>query len=392
MTRPPVISVAGVSKSFRMEALRPKTLKEAFAILRRQREVTHYQALQGVSFEVYPGETVGVIGTNGSGKSTMLKLITGIMKPSAGQVQVHGRVSPLIELGAGFHPDFSGRENVYLNAAILGVSRAEVDAKFNDIAAFAEIGQFIEQPVKTYSSGMYMRLAFSIAIHVDPDILVVDEVLAVGDDAFQVKCLDRIRAFRQAGKTILIVAHNQKMMAEICDRVIWLDKGVVRMAGPAQAVLTAYSESLFLRRNKSEGASVDVMAPVSVSNVQVLGSGHAFEVCFDWRAIESVEASWRLLVCRAIDGLPIVSDQTLWQAISAGEAGTGTFQWNAYGLAEGEYLVSLDAIAKDRPIPPYAKGLPVRVASEWIGAALWRADGQWSIRSAEHPSPASQDA
>jgi ABC-type polysaccharide/polyol phosphate transport system ATPase subunit len=224
-----------------MAGRRATTLKAAVLGVFQRAPKDRFQALRDVSFEVHQGETVGIIGTNGSGKSTVLKLITGIIKPTAGQVTVRGRMSPLIELGAGFHPEFTGRENVFLNGAILGVPKKRLQAAFDDIVAFSEIGAFIDQPVKTYSSGMYTRLAFSIAIHVDPDILVVDEVLAVGDEAFQRKCLQRVHAFREAGKTILLVAHSQQQIAEVCDRVIWLDKGAVRMDGPPAEVLAAYA-------------------------------------------------------------------------------------------------------------------------------------------------------
>lgn len=236
----PVIEVDRVFKSYRMQGLKPRTLKEAALGLFRPSTAQVYEALKDVSFSVHAGETVGIIGSNGSGKSTMLKLITGIIRPTSGRVTIDGRISPLLELGAGFHPDFTGRENVFLNGSILGLKRQEVEAMFDDIVTFSEIGDFINQPVKTYSSGMYMRLAFSIAVHVEPDILLVDEVLAVGDMAFQRKCLGRILQFRDAGKTILFVSHDHHAMAKISDRVIWLDRGVKRMDGNADDVLGAY--------------------------------------------------------------------------------------------------------------------------------------------------------
>lgn len=196
------------------------------------------------SYPSCPGETVGVIGTNGSGKSTILKLITGVIRPTSGTVTVNGRISPLLELGAGFHPDFSGRENVFLNGLLLGMKRREIESAFDRIVEFSEIGPFIDQPAKTYSSGMYTRLAFSVAVHADPDILIIDEVLAVGDHEFQAKCLERVAQLREEGKTILFVSHDHKSVRSIADRVIWIDKGVKRLDGPPDEVIAAYLEHL----------------------------------------------------------------------------------------------------------------------------------------------------
>jgi ABC-type polysaccharide/polyol phosphate transport system ATPase subunit len=223
------IDIGDVSKRFMLPGHRPHGLKDWLVSRVRGTETVNDQgvlwALKDVSFSIERGETFGVIGDNGSGKSTLLKLITGIAKPTRGRVGVAGRVSPLIELGAGFHPDFSGRENIFLNGAILGLKRREMERLFERIVAFSELERFIDSPVKTYSSGMYMRLAFSIAIHVDPDILVIDEVLAVGDAAFQQKCLDQIQRFKHAGKTIVLVSHSLPTVREICQRAAWLDKG-----------------------------------------------------------------------------------------------------------------------------------------------------------------------
>jgi lipopolysaccharide transport system ATP-binding protein len=186
---------------------------------------------------------VGIIGPNGSGKSTLLKLITRILEPSSRVVRVRGRISALLELGAGFHPDLTGRENVYLNGSLLGYSSQEMDRQYESIVRFAELERFMDMPVKHYSSGMYMRLGFSIAIHVDPDILLIDEVLAVGDRAFQQKCLERIQSFRRGGKTIVFVSHDLEAVRTLCDRVVWLDDGVIRMEGPTMDVVAAYLDS-----------------------------------------------------------------------------------------------------------------------------------------------------
>ncbi|KVR62424.1 ABC transporter ATP-binding protein [Burkholderia ubonensis] len=200
-----------------------------------------FWALQDVSFDVRKGETVGIIGRNGSGKSTLLQMICGTVTPTTGAIRTNGRVAALLELGAGFNPEFTGRENVYLNAALLGLTRDEVDARFDQIAAFADIGQFIEQPVKQYSSGMFARLAFSVAIHVDPDILIVDEILAVGDAAFQRRCLSKFYEVRENGCTILFVSHDQYQVKSICQRALYLDRGQQKMFGPAGRVIDQYS-------------------------------------------------------------------------------------------------------------------------------------------------------
>ena len=193
-----------------------------------------------MSFDVPAGKTFGIVGRNGSGKSTMLKLIAGIGRPTDGTVAVKGRVSALIELGAGFHPEISGRENVYINGMMLGLTKREVAARFEEIVAFAELEDFIDAPVKTYSSGMYMRLGFAVAIHVDPDVLLVDEVLAVGDEAFTHKCLDKFAEFRRRGRTVLLVTHSLDLVTRFCDEALWLDGGVARMQGDPKRVVDAY--------------------------------------------------------------------------------------------------------------------------------------------------------
>lgn len=211
----------------------------------RERWYHTFRALHDVSFEVRRGETVGIVGRNGSGKSTLLQLICGTLTPSEGSVEVHGRIAALLELGAGFNPDFTGRENVYLNGSLLGLTRAELDARFDDIVAFADIGEFIEQPVKSYSSGMYIRLAFAVAINVTPDILVVDEALSVGDEAFQRKCFARINAIRDKGATVLFVSHSAGSVIELCDRAILLDKGEKLIDGVPKYVISRYHKLMY---------------------------------------------------------------------------------------------------------------------------------------------------
>jgi ABC-type polysaccharide/polyol phosphate transport system ATPase subunit len=238
------IELTNVSKAYRRYTGRQfATLKSALlqrSILRELRPSEIFPALTDVSFTVPKGSTYGVIGRNGSGKSTALKLVAGITKPTSGTVRVDGRVSALIELGAGFHPEISGRENVFINGIMLGLSKREIQARFDDIVEFAELRDFIDAPVKTYSSGMYMRLGFAVAIHVDPDVLLVDEVLAVGDEAFTHKCLDKFSEFRRRNKTILLVTHSLNLVERFCDEALWLDAGRARTHGDPKRVVDAY--------------------------------------------------------------------------------------------------------------------------------------------------------
>jgi len=210
-----------------------------------KRYFREFWALNDVSFEVRRGETVGIVGRNGAGKSTLLHLIVGTHEPSAGTIEVNGRVTALLELGSGFHPQFTGRENVYLNAAILGLAREQVDQRFEEIARFADIGMFMDQPVNTYSSGMYLRLAFAVQVCLDPDILIVDEALAVGDAYFVHRCYHRIRSMKEQGKTILFVSHDTGSVNNLCDRALWISDGRLRMEGKPDEVTASYRADLF---------------------------------------------------------------------------------------------------------------------------------------------------
>lgn len=238
-----------VSKKFTLHRERSRSLQELFlnTVQRRRRSVKEdYWALHGVSFEIKAGEMVGIIGPNGAGKSTILKLIARIIEPTSGDIEINGSVGALLELGAGFHPDLTGRENIYLNGSILGFNRTKMDSIYDDILAFSRMGRFIDVPVKHYSSGMYMRLGFSIAIHLQPDILLVDEVLAVGDKAFQLRCLDKINEIRRQGVSIILVTHDLDSVRDMCDRAIWLDEGQIRTEGPVEPVLDQYMTQVFI--------------------------------------------------------------------------------------------------------------------------------------------------
>lgn len=234
------IEIEDLWERYRLYHDRTYSLKEVLVRFRRARYEDLW-ALQGVTLRVEPGEAVGVIGANGSGKSTLLKCVARVIEPTRGSIRVGGRVSALLELGAGFHPDLTGRENIFINGAMLGMTRREVKARFDEIVAFSELEQFIDSPVRTYSSGMYMRLGFSVAVHVDPDVLLVDEVLAVGDEQFQAKCRARIAEMKARGVTILFVSHDLPRVQEVCDRAVWLDRGVVRADGPPAEVVREYA-------------------------------------------------------------------------------------------------------------------------------------------------------
>jgi lipopolysaccharide transport system ATP-binding protein len=241
----PAIVVENVSKRFRKVVLRTgyTTLKTSLTHLltgNSRHPVEYVEALRDISLSVPRGTTLGIIGPNGSGKSTLVRIIAGIYKPTAGRVATEGRVSALIELGAGFHPEFSGRENIYINGIILGLSKKEVRRRFDEIVEFAGLEEFIDSPVRTYSSGMYMRLGFSVAVHVDPDILLVDEVLAVGDEAFVRKCMDKMDEFRRLGKTLVLAGHDLLLVERWCDAAIFLKKGCVAAQGFPPDVVAAY--------------------------------------------------------------------------------------------------------------------------------------------------------
>lgn len=237
------IEVENLGKKFRLCRQQAGSLSKIFHQLLQRRNETgkrDFWALRGVNFKLEPGDSLGVVGVNGSGKSTLLKLLTGTMQPTEGKVTVRGRRSALVELGAGFHPDFSGRENVYLNGMILGLDKWQIRKKFDDIVSFAELEQFIDTPVKYYSSGMYARLGFAVATAVEPEILIVDEILAVGDLAFQQKCMERIKDMLKDGVSIVLVSHGLNDLRSICRRTLWLHKGHPKALGPTGEVIDAY--------------------------------------------------------------------------------------------------------------------------------------------------------
>lgn len=264
------IAIRGITKRFRKSTISREytTLKSELVNLLLRRKKTddrgHYiEVLKGVDFAIPRGRTVGIIGRNGSGKSTLLKLINGIYSPTTGTIEVNGRISALLELGAGFHPDFSGRENITINGIILGMTRAEIRERTDEIIAFAELGEFIDEPVRTYSSGMYMRLAFAVATHVDPDILVIDEILAVGDEHFGRKSMAKMNEFKNSGKTIVLVTHDLGTVERWCDLGVWIDGGKVRDIGDPRAVVAHYRR--VVSEEEAAHAQQDHAAPASLA-------------------------------------------------------------------------------------------------------------------------------
>jgi homopolymeric O-antigen transport system ATP-binding protein len=238
------IRLENITQRFRVIQERPDTLRELFSTFFRHESTYHdFDAVKNVSFEVPKGQMLGLIGRNGSGKSTLLKIIAGVYRPTAGTVQVRGTVAPLIELGAGFHHELTGRENILINGLLMGYSKREMQQREERIIDFADIGDFIDSPVKQYSSGMYMRLAFSVATEIDPEILLIDEILAVGDAPFRQKCFERLQAFRDAGKTIVFVTHSMEQVKAHCDRAILIDRGSIMAAGLPREVVSIYENS-----------------------------------------------------------------------------------------------------------------------------------------------------
>ena len=283
------ISVNDVSKMYKLYDNPMDRLKESLGLSRKKKYKEHY-ALNHVSFQVHKGETVGIIGTNGSGKSTILKIITGVLSPTGGEVSVNGRISALLELGAGFNGEYSGLENVYLNGSMIGFSREEIDAKLQSILDFADIGEFIHQPVKTYSSGMFVRMAFAVAINIDPEILIVDEALSVGDVFFQAKCYRKFEEFKEMGKTILFVSHDLSSIGKYCDRVVLLNKGEKLAEGGAKEMVNLYRRVLVNQYDDADleegaenaeagqdGQLTDGTAGENVSKKEHAGGGRAMK-------------------------------------------------------------------------------------------------------------------
>ena len=312
MTQPAVV-IDNVSKRYRLYRERNQSLKAS--ILRRGRaRFDEFWAIRDLSFEIESGQTFGIIGVNGSGKSTLLKCIARILRPDVGRITLEGKVAALLELGSGFHPELSGRENTYLNGSILGLSKKEIDAKFDEIVEFAGVGQFIDQPVKSYSSGMYVRLGFSVAINVDPDILLIDEILAVGDTAFQNKCMEKFLDFKRQGKTVVVVSHAVETMRSFCDQLAWLDHGKLVSVGRPDKLVDDYIDDAHTERQVTDQGgtrwgsgearltAVEVLGPDG-KRVTRLRSGEPATVRLSFDAHERIAQPVFGLAVETIDGV-----------------------------------------------------------------------------------------
>jgi ABC-type polysaccharide/polyol phosphate transport system ATPase subunit len=324
------ISVRNLSKKYHLYDSPSHRLKEALHPFRKKFH-KDFWALQDVSFEVKKGECIGIIGKNGSGKSTLLQMLCGVLQPSSGEIIVNGKVSALLELGAGFNPEFTGKDNVYMNGALMGFTREEMDERFPAIADFADIGDFIYQPVKTYSSGMYVRLAFAAAISIEPEILVVDEALAVGDTAFQTKCLKQIQEMRKTGITIILVTHDMMQVNRICNRAILLREGAVHAEGVAEKVIEQYLTSTSGQSAKNrmgtgsvEITSFEIVSPKPSDNIQC---GEAMVFRIDYHAKEKIRRPVFTLGIFLAEGLRVSAIDTSYDGLEIDEIeGTGSVE------------------------------------------------------------------
>ena len=364
-----VIEVNDVSKKFRLGAT-TGDLRDRFSSLfsRRppEKATNDFWALRDISFNVAEGESFGIIGHNGSGKSTLLKLITGIYTPTSGTFKTRGRVSALIEVGAGFHPDLTGRENVYLNGSVMGLKKREIDKKFDEIVAFSELEQFIDTPVKRYSSGMYMRLGFAVAAHVDPDIVLVDEVLAVGDESFQQKCMKRMHDLRREGKTIVFISHSMDAISALCQKVMLLSHGEMLTIGEPKDVVTAYRVSLAADRDRRGQASLEVVPEhgqpkdLEILRVRLLDEagrecdtiniGDPVRLECDFRANIPVEDPAFGVAINRDDGLYIFGPNTKFDGFPVGRvSGEGTFSitYPSMILMQGVYHFMVATFRQD---------------------------------------------
>ncbi|MEP7004239.1 MAG: ABC transporter ATP-binding protein [Chloroflexota bacterium] len=382
-----------VSKTYRLHRERRRTLKEV--ALRQYAPVDDVIALQDVSFDVGAGEAFGVIGANGSGKSTLLKLMAGTAKPTSGVLDVHGRVSALLEIGAGFHPDFTGRENALLNGSILGLSRREMQRQLPSIEAFADIGRFFDAPVKTYSSGMYMRLGFSVAVHLEPDVLLVDEVLAVGDEYFQHKCFAKIEEFRKAKRTIVLVTHDLGAVERLCDRALWLDRGVVGKLGPTREVINAYHLQVGEREQRERAAGGALGArwgskEIAIASARVVGGrdGGVLEsgdpAAIEIRYVNEADvddAVFGVFIYRE-DGVGIYGTNTLIDQVSVPRRreGVARIRLPRLQLLPGAYDVDIGIIdPQSRYYDYHEKGLSFRVIGESAEIGVARLDHTWEF-------------
>ena len=396
------IEVRGVSKEFRRHV--PTTIRERFARRIRAEHDTLW-ALQGVDLSVEQGTSLALIGDNGSGKSTLLKLIAGIHRPTSGEIITHGRVGPLLELGAGFHPDLTGRDNVFLNGTILGLGRRAIKDRFDDIVEFAGIESFIDTPIKFYSSGMLLRLAFAVAVHVDPEILLIDEVLAVGDLEFQRKCMEHLHRVRRDGTTVILVSHNLATVRDMCDQGLWLDHGRPQAIGGVNDVADAYVDAVNVRaakRQESGGADVVGGTVLGSREVRITGmefrsedavvqaglTGRPLTIRFHFHADETVDAAEITLLVHHESGAAVAQPRSGELRFPAG-SGHIDFAMDSLLLAAGIYDIST-IIARQGHVIEWRDrhyGMPVHSTGMEAGG-LVHLPGRWELR----PGPAGQSA
>ena len=366
--RKPAITVKDLKKVYKLYDKPSDRFKEAFGLTRKKAK-EHY-ALNGVSLEIFQGETVGIIGTNGSGKSTILKIITGVLSPTSGEVNVSGRISALLELGAGFNMEYNGIENVYLNGTMMGFSQKEIDAKLPEILKFADIGDYVYQPVKTYSSGMFVRLAFAVAINIEPEILIVDEALSVGDVVFQAKCYHKFEEFKNMGKTIVFVSHDLSSISKYCDRVYLLNQGNLLGEGSPKEMIDAFKRVLVGQYEIHDKEDMDIHIPENVLNPELLEYGTKqaemtefyitddkgvkttavikgteftihVKVAFHDRIVAPIFAfSFKNIKGTEITGTNSMIEKAFLEPVEAGVVKEVTFKQNM-SLQGGEYLLSL---------------------------------------------------
>ena len=381
----PVIKVEGISKSYKINHQTQAsygTLKDNFArILKKpfsgksdseKRET--FWALKDISFEVKKGEVFGIVGKNGSGKSTMLKILSRIVDPTEGKISMHGRVASMLEVGTGFHPELTGRENIYFNGSMLGMSRQEIKSKFNDIVAFSEIEKFLDTPVKFYSSGMYVRLAFAVAAHLEPDILIIDEVLAVGDAAFQKKCLARILSGAKSGQTILFVSHSMTIVKEVCNRAMYLEKGVAKYIGETEFATEKYmaknmpavAETHFAANPKKEAQFIDIkVTNADGGAVEALDVDESWQIHLSYKVKEECEKTIVAVELLSNEGQPIymTTDTDYRKKLGSLQPGayTATINFNHFNLVPGVYYLRCSIQSPGKIAHDVRENIPVKI-------------------------------
>ena len=387
------IIVKNISKTFRIFRDRPQTLKERILKLRSS-EYTPFYALKDVSFEIKKGESVGLIGHNGCGKSTLLSLISGILYPNSGEIKTNGRISSLIELGAGFHPDFTGRENIYTNASIFSISKKQVDDKIDSIIAFSELSHFIDNPVRTYSSGMYLKLAFSVAIHINPEILLIDEILAVGDTNFQKKCFDKMIEFKRNGVTIVLVTHDMSAIERFCDKALWLEDGIIKKEGYPSEVIGIYMDSMNQKYQESlqlpsikakdlEILKAEVTDGTVLKNLFQTGDKAEFVIyCKKNNSSENIGLKLSLM---SSDGKMIFESSSIKEGckIDVQESVSDLqfkFSIDNLNLLEGSYKINIAAIKEDGAVSDYKLGIcSFSIVSKSDESGIVPLPHKWSI-------------